>query len=209
MLVAPLANSSETEFTPGANPWRSEACVVQPDGRLSSSSANTMFVARMPPKFAIAPMPGSAPPTFCWIRRSARPMLAPAGRCGSGPRQPKPAFRRICFEIGPLTITTGNALPEAACNCSALVCGSRKASTAAISTGRYSGRPPAIASAIAQVSTVARPPRGGNLPSRCSRGSALPARIRSTRSRVAGHNGRPSPCRLVISKWLARSSASS
>ena len=38
---------------------------------------------------------------------TGKPMLAPAGRCGSGPRQPKPEFKRICFAIGPLTMTTG------------------------------------------------------------------------------------------------------
>ena len=80
------------------------------------------------------------------------------------PRQPNPRVRPLSFAIGPLTITTGNALPEAACNCSAFDSGSRKASTAAINTGRSCGRPPAIASAIAQVSTVVIPPRGGNLP---------------------------------------------
>ena len=128
---------------------------------------------------------------------SARPMLAPAGCCGSGPRQPKPALSRICAPTGPLTITTGNALPDAAWSCSLPDSGSRNASTAATSTGRYSGRPPAMASAIAQVSTVATPPRGGNIPSTWARGSAAPRRIQSTRSRVGGHTGRPSP------HWLA------
>ena len=32
---------------------------------------------------AIAPVPGRAPPRFCCMSRNARPMLAPAGRCGS------------------------------------------------------------------------------------------------------------------------------
>ena len=127
-------------------------------------------------------------------------MLAPAGRCGSGPRHPKPEFKRICFAIGPLTITTGYALPEAACNCSALVSGCRNASTAAINTGRYSGRPPAITNATAQVSTVVTPPRGGNLPIACSRGNGVPRNMRFTRTLVAGHNGRPSPHRLVIAR---------
>ena len=68
-------------------------------------------------------------------------------------------------------MTTGKALPDAACSCALPDSGSRNASTAATSTGRYSGRPPAIASAIAHVSTVVTPPRGGKVP------SASPARL--------------------------------
>ena len=41
------------------------------------------------------------------------------------------------------------------------------------------------------------------------RGSALPRSIHSTRSRVAGHTGRPSPQRLVIIRLFALTSASS
>ena len=106
-------------------------------------------------------------------------------------------------------MTTGKALPDAAWSCSLPESGSRKASTAATSTGRYSGRPPAIASAMAQVSTVATPPRGGNVPSTCARGSVLPRRIHSTRSRVAGHRGRPSPHRLASIRLFALTRASS
>ena len=136
-------------------------------------------------------------------------MLAPAGRCGSGPRQPKPAFSRIWAPIGPLTITTGKALPDAACSVSLPDSGSRKASTAATRTGRYSGRPPAIASAIAHDSTVVTPPRGGKVPSFRPRGGAAPPRIQSTRARVGGQSGRPSPQRLASIRWFARAKASS
>ena len=136
-------------------------------------------------------------------------MLAPAGCSGSGPSKPKPELRRIFFAIGPLTITTGNGLPEVACNNSLIADGSKNASTAAINTGKYSGRPPAIASAIAQDSTVTIAPRGGNLPSTCARGSGAPRMIQLTRSVVAGHSGRPSPhCREII-KSLALFKASS
>ena len=125
-------------------------------------------------------------------------MLAPAGRCGSGPRQPKPAFSLIAAPIGPLTITTGNALPEAACSCALPDSASRNASTAATSTGRYSGRPPAMASAIAQLSIVVTPPRGGKRPEATPpRLRGARARIQSTRSRVGGQSGSPSPQRLA------------
>ena len=87
--------------------------------------------------------------------------------------------------------------------------GSRNASTAAINTGKYSGRPPAIASAIAQDLTVARAPRGRNFPSSCSPGSCVPCMIQSTRALVAGQIGKPSPQRLVNSRLLALVSASS
>src|SRR2546422_742655 len=78
-----------------------------------------------------------------------------------------------------------------------------------MSTGRYSGRPPAIASAIAHVSAVVTPPRGGKRPNACVRGSGVPRGHPSTRSRVAGHTGRPSPQRFVIIRLLAFTSASS
>ena len=136
-------------------------------------------------------------------------MLAPAGRCGSGPRQPKPAFSRIAAPIGPLTITTGNALPEAACSCALPDSGSRNASTAATRTGRYSGRPPAMASAMAQLSIVVTPPRGGKVPRRRRRGCAVPPRIQSTRCRVGGQSGSPSPQRLASIRLFARANASS
>jgi hypothetical protein len=136
-------------------------------------------------------------------------MLAPAGRSGSGPRQPKPELSRMRAPMGPLTMTTGNALPEAAWSCSAPDSGSRKASTAATSTGRYSGRPPAMPSAMAHVSTRVTPPRGGKAPSTRSRAPAEPRRIQSTRSGVGGQRGRPSPQRLVSMRWFARAIASS
>src|SRR5258708_25009604 len=82
----------------------------------------------------------------------------PAGRCGSGPRHPKPALSRIRAPMGPLTITTGNALPDAACNVSLPDSGSRKASTAATSTGRYSGPPPPIPRPTPHPSTLLTPP---------------------------------------------------
>src|SRR5262249_28669678 len=154
-------------------------------------------------------MPGRAPPRFCCRSRSARPMLAPAGRSGSGPRQPTPAFSRICSPIGPLTMTTGNALPEAAWSCSLPDSSSRNASTDATRPGRYSGRPPAIASAMAQLSMVVTPPRGGKAPSSRRRGCAEPRRIQSTRSRVGGQAGRPSLQRLASITSFARANASS
>ena len=208
-LVAPLANASETQLVPRLKPWRSVVCSSQPSGRPSSSSANTALVNRIWPNTAMVPVAGSAPPRFCCIKRSARPMLAPAGCCGSGPSKPKPELSRIFFAIGPLTMTTANGLPEVACNRSPIASGSKKASTAAIRTGRYSGRPPAIASAIAQASTVTMAPRGGNLPSTCARGNAAPRMIQLTRSCVAGHSGRPSPQRFAISSSLALFNAAS
>ena len=39
-----FAKASETEFVPGAKPWRSVPCAAQPGGRFASSSAKTAFV---------------------------------------------------------------------------------------------------------------------------------------------------------------------
>src|SRR5262245_16581240 len=61
-------------------------------------------------------MPGRAAPRLRRGSLSARPMLAPAGRWGSGPRHPKPACSGMWAPIAPLTMSTGHALPETAWN---------------------------------------------------------------------------------------------
>src|SRR5262249_56847578 len=78
-----------------------------------------------------------------------------------------------------------------------------------IRIGRYSGRPPAIASAMAQLSMVVTPPRGGKAPSSRRRGCAEPRRIQSTRSCVGGQTGRPPLQRLASIMSFARANASS
>jgi hypothetical protein len=124
----------------------------------------------------------------CWRRRTLR-IRAQAAEAGVEPdlRADRPVDdrRREGAARGGLAAAR---CPEA---------GSRNASTAATSTGKYSGRPPAIASAIAQDSIVVTPPRGGKMPSVAPRGCAAPRRIQSTRSRVGGQSGRPSPQRLA------------
>ena len=66
------------------------------------------------------------------------------------------------------------------------------ASTPATTTGRYSGRQPAITALIAIFSTVARPKLGGTSATSASAARPLAATAAATRSRVGGTTGRPS-----------------
>src|SRR5438477_214646 len=69
-----------------------------------------------------------------------------------------PAFMPMRFRIGPLTITTGPTKCVVASTPWTLNASEHAASTAAITTGRYSGRQPAITALMAIFSTV-EPPR--------------------------------------------------
>ncbi|HSD09379.1 MAG TPA: hypothetical protein VLF14_00215 [Candidatus Binatia bacterium] len=63
---------------------------------------------------------------------------------------------------------------------------------AAITTGKYSGRQPAITAFTASFSIVTIPWLGGMAPSSNARSRSVQASIRSTRSGVGGTIGRPS-----------------
>src|SRR5437762_14312294 len=99
--------------------------------------------------------PGLAPPRFTHTRRSARPIVAFARQ--PDPNTPAAQFTSSVVLIGPLTITSGaGALVVADTPCRSND-SSQTASTAAMTTGRYSGRQPAMTALIAIFSTVARP----------------------------------------------------
>ena len=66
------------------------------------------------------------------------------------------------------------------------------ASRAAITTGRYSGRHPAITALMATFSTVAGAMLGGTMATMSCGSRVVPASIRITRSGVGGTRGRPS-----------------
>ena len=99
--------------------------------------------------------PGRAPPRLTQTSRTARPIVALARQ--PGPNTPAPELISSRARIGPLTITSGDGalvVAETPCRSNA---SSQTASIAAMTTGRYSGRQPAITALIAIFSTVARP----------------------------------------------------
>jgi hypothetical protein len=74
-----------------------------------------------------------------------------------GPNTPAPQLMSSAKRIGPLTTISGAGafvVADTPCRSKA---SSHTASTAAITTGRYSGRQPAITALMAIFSTVARP----------------------------------------------------
>src|SRR5437763_1765525 len=98
--------------------------------------------------------PGIAPPTLTQTRRSARPIVALARQ--PGPKTPAPQLSSSLARRGPFTTTSGaGALVVAETPCRSKA-SSHTASTAATTTGRYSGRQPAITALTAIFSTVAR-----------------------------------------------------
>ena len=94
--------------------------------------------------------------------------------------------------MGPLTIRSGVTGCVVAWTASRLNGGCDTASTAASSTGKYSGRQPAMTALMASFSIVASPWRGGRMAT-TSRGSRVVCRRNSaTRPSVGGMIGRPS-----------------
>ena len=99
--------------------------------------------------------PGAAPPRFTQTSRSARPIVALARQ--PGPKTPAPQLMSSAPRIGPLTTTSGAGAFVVADTPWRSKASSQTASTAAITTGRYSGRHPAMTALTAIFSTVARP----------------------------------------------------
>src|SRR5262245_10705608 len=96
------------------------------------------------------------------VRRRARPMVALAVQ--PGPRAPQPALTPSCRAAGPLTMRSGATLSSVVCTPRRLNAGSRMACTAASTTGKCSGRQPAITALAAIFSTLATPPSGSISP---------------------------------------------
>ena len=109
-----------------------------------------------------------------------------------GPKSPGPQLTSRRLRKGPLTMNRGDGklvVAETPCRSKP---SSHIASTPATTTGRYSGRHPAITALIAIFSTVARPKLGGTRATSASPGRPLAATAASTRARVGGTTGRPS-----------------
>ena len=124
------------------------------------------------PYWARVPMPGRAPPTFCMTRRNARPMAPPAGWSGSGPSRP-PGVEPDLPRHGTVDDHRGKDARRSGLPGMMVGVLIDQRLTAAIRTGRYSGRPPAIADVVARVATSAIRPCGRILPITVSGGRSV------------------------------------
>ena len=107
-----------------------------------------------------------------------------------------PQLSPISWRMGPLTMTSGPTKYVVASTPCRLKASVHAASTAAITTGRYSGLQPAMTALMATFSTVAGARFGGTSATTSPGWREVPASIRATRSSVGGTTGRPSvmPC---------------
>ena len=187
MLCGPSQPNAVTVLTSGASP----ASTWSGSHGLSASFSATQYASFAGlPWVARSPVPGSPPPTFIRTRRTARPIVTLAR--APWPKALYPALSPISRAIGPFTTRSGATGCVVAWIESRLKAGSASASMAARSTGKYSGRQPAITAFTAIRSTVASPCRGGRTPT-TSRGSrsAKPRNSRTAAS-VGGTIGSPS-----------------
>ena len=137
---------------------------------------------------------GRIPNTLRTTSPTARAIVALARK--PGPSTPPAELIPSSPRIGPFTTIRG-AGPLVLCQpppVTTRCCIS--ASQAASTTGRYSGRHPAIAALIAACSTVHSRPRCGTAATTSARGRGVAARNSSTTSAVTGTTGSPSvqPC---------------
>src|SRR5215469_10973334 len=95
---------------------------------------------------------GRAPPAFAMSSRSALPMLALARQ--PGPSAPRPELSPARFAAGPLTTANGVDGPVVVAMPFRLNSGTQTARTRAASTGRCTGRQPAITAFAASTRLV-------------------------------------------------------
>ena len=145
-------------------------------------------------RVALSISPMIKPATLRTNRRSARPIVALARY--PGPKQPESPLMPSCSAMGPLTITTGAAPPVVAWHPARLNGVCKAALTQATTTGKYSGRQPAITALIATFSMVTSELEGWATPRDSDGSSPQGPSIRRTASSVAGTTGIPSvhPC---------------
>ena len=141
-------------------------------------------------------------------RRSARPIVAFA--LMFPPKHAVPPLMPSRPAIGPLTMTIGAAPPVVHAVEPTWKSGWSTARTLASTTGKYSGRQPAITAFAATFSTVTVPRSGSMRPRTSSGAHVAPRSIASTSASVGGTTGRPSVQARASSASLAseKSSAS-
>ena len=122
---------------------------------------SAMQKANLPgwPWVDLSEMPGTIRKTFIRMRRTARPMVALARL--PGPNRFTSAFMAMSSVTGPLTTSSGAEPPVEAVEPWKLKPGSFMASKAATSTGKYSGRQPAMTAFTAAAWTVHSRPVAG------------------------------------------------
>ena len=145
-----VAANSVTAMSPARQP-RSTAAA--PTASPSSSSAKQNVYLPGLPSVARSTSPGRPPPTLRITSCSARPIVALA-RLPWPERVARREFMPIAPAIGPFTTTSGPENHVVASRPCMLNSSVHAASTAASTTGRYSGRQPAITALIATFSTV-------------------------------------------------------
>ena len=135
-------------------------------------------------------VPGREPQTFRMIKRIARPIVRLARQ--PGPKRLSPALMSSSRATGPLTIMSTAAPAVEVPGPWYAQRGSPMASTPATTTGKYSGRHPAMAALIAAFSAVTATFRWAM--NATSRPGSSPAASSSARTRVSvgGMTGRPS-----------------
>src|SRR5262249_55489429 len=109
-----------------------------------------------------------------------------------GPKRLPPECRPIASRRGPLTMTMRAAPPVLVAGPWSLKSGSPMAERAAPTTGKYSGRHPAITALMAACQAVTARARTGSWRRTSAAGHGPPASIRSTSGSVDGTTGRPS-----------------
>ena len=135
-------------------------------------------------------MPGVISKTFSTMSRSARPMVALARL--PGPKTLPAAFMPMSCTTGPETIKSGAEPPVLAVDAWKLKSGSSAASRAATSTGKYSGRQPAMTAFVAAARRLHSRPVVGCAATTVSGGRPSMASIDATRDASGGTTGRPS-----------------
>jgi hypothetical protein len=144
---------------------------------------------------------------FNKINLMARPIVALARQ--QGPNAPDLLFIFSFLAIGPLTIMSGATGCVVGCISASRNFSSAIASIAAIITGMYSGRQPAMTALIAIFSTVASPQHGGIVATTSEGFLLVPAIIFSVAWLVGGIIGNPSLQPFSINKLFITSTESS
>ena len=155
----------------------------------SFSAAQNVNLAGLP-SVDMSETPGRPPPTFIIISRIVLPIAALA-RC-PGPNAPQPDTTPQTARAGPFTINSGVIGCVVTCDSVRSKRGSQMAWTAATTTGKCSGRQPAITAFAATISTVAAAMLGPTSPKDTSASRSQALIIAAMRLRVGITTGKPS-----------------
>src|SRR5229473_3546140 len=158
------------------------------------------------PWVAMSVSPATSPPILRSTSWTARPMVAFARQ--PPPNRLPPELISSSSAIGPLTMSSGVVVLVAVWMPCSWQAGSSRASIAVSTTGKYSGRQPAMTALIAIFSIVALRQRGGIGPTTASAGRPAAATMRATFAAVGVTTGSPSvQPRSKASSWSSPAAA--